>query len=77
MERLRLGGGGRQDGVPAVLCPWRGLLGTTVVVVEHGVPSSDLHVNAVAHRHRLEHLYHLFVGHSQHTNVIDVHQDVR
>lgn len=68
MKRLRLGGGRGSVGV---------LLGTTVGVVEHGVTSPDLYVHTVAHGDRLEHLHHLLVGHSQHTDVIDVDQDVR
>lgn len=53
------------------------LFGASVGVVEHGVPSPQHHVHALAHGHRLQHVHHLLVRVTQHTAVVDVDQDVR
>lgn len=52
------------------------LFGTPVRVVEHRVSSPQHHIHTLTHRHRLQHLHHLFVRAAQHTAVVDVDQDV-
>ncbi len=53
------------------------LFGTSIRVIKHRVSSPQHHVHTLTHRHRLQHLHHLFVRATQHTVVIDVDQDVR
>lgn len=45
-------------------------------VIEYGVASTDHHVHALAHRHNPQHFHHFFMRGSQHTGVVNVHQDI-
>lgn len=46
-------------------------------VVEHGVTSAKNHIHTVTHGDGFQHFYYFFMGQTQHTWVINVHQDVR
>lgn len=73
MDPVQNAAGHHEEAVPHRV---QAVFGAAVGVVEHGVPSAQHHVHALAHGHRLEHLHHLLVGAAQHAGLVDVHQDV-
>lgn len=77
MLRVKVASQQRYSGTTAQPHRLQTLFGTSIGVVEHRVSSPQHHVHTLTHRHRLQHLHHLFMRATQHAAVVDVDQDVR